>query len=215
MYKYFPKRYMVSLFAFLGFVVMFYLRTNLSIAIVAMTADRNITKGNETLFEVRSSKVLKKPAKVRQINFCFAETKPKGPLTLLAAFFAYNLAKFALYICFLNRKFFSKIFQKSLIFSRKFSKINLDFLENFPKLTHISSKIFHSFSERVCISAREGDFGSSARIKKFLYPGKIRCVIFYTRNENHGEIHGNLLRPDFTNMTRHLQSANLKLILDE
>lgn len=52
MHKYFPKRYKVSALAFLGFVVMFYLRTNLSIAVVAMTDGRNRTMENETYFEV-------------------------------------------------------------------------------------------------------------------------------------------------------------------
>ncbi|XKL68014.1 hypothetical protein PGB90_003505 [Kerria lacca] len=46
-----PKRYFVSALAFLGFMVMFYLRTNLSIAIVAMTDGKNITVNNKTYFQ--------------------------------------------------------------------------------------------------------------------------------------------------------------------
>ncbi|XKL62489.1 hypothetical protein PGB90_002322 [Kerria lacca] len=46
-----PKRYWIIFLAFLGEALMYILRTNLSIAIVDMTTDRNITIGNRTYIE--------------------------------------------------------------------------------------------------------------------------------------------------------------------
>lgn len=52
MFAYFPKRYIVASNTFIGFVIMYYLRTNLSLAIVEMTSKKNITIGNEVFIKV-------------------------------------------------------------------------------------------------------------------------------------------------------------------
>ncbi|XP_070534945.1 vesicular glutamate transporter 1-like [Ptychodera flava] len=46
-----PKRYILTFMAFLGFCNIYSLRVNLSVAIVAMTSNKTVTKGNETVTE--------------------------------------------------------------------------------------------------------------------------------------------------------------------
>ncbi|XP_077989953.1 vesicular glutamate transporter 1-like [Glandiceps talaboti] len=46
-----PKRYILAVMGFLGFCNVYALRVNLSIAIVAMTTNQTVTKGNETVVE--------------------------------------------------------------------------------------------------------------------------------------------------------------------
>ena len=54
---YIPRRFIVTAYTFLGFMVMLYLRANLSIALVDMTSTRNVTNGNSTHLKV-SDKIL-------------------------------------------------------------------------------------------------------------------------------------------------------------
>jgi len=50
--KFVPKRFTVAAFTFLGFSILFYLRANLSIALVEMTSSKNVTEGNVTYCRV-------------------------------------------------------------------------------------------------------------------------------------------------------------------
>lgn len=46
------KRYLVTFLSFLGQFVMFLVRVNIGIAVVAMTSDQTVTIGNETKITV-------------------------------------------------------------------------------------------------------------------------------------------------------------------
>lgn len=46
------KRYLVCFLTFVGSTFLYILRTNLSIAMVEMTSDKNVTFGNETMTQV-------------------------------------------------------------------------------------------------------------------------------------------------------------------
>lgn len=49
---YFQKRYLVAFLAFIGWIFMYLMRTNLSISIIEMTSNRSVTVNNETVIEV-------------------------------------------------------------------------------------------------------------------------------------------------------------------
>lgn len=51
----FYRRNFMAILAFFGFLFAYMLRTNLSVAVVAMTKSQNVTIGNETKTQVRCS----------------------------------------------------------------------------------------------------------------------------------------------------------------
>ncbi len=53
-----PKRYIVTFLTFLGNVILYLLRTNLSIAIIEMTSDKLIKMGNESYVQVNDYPIL-------------------------------------------------------------------------------------------------------------------------------------------------------------
>lgn len=50
------KRYIVTFLTFCGFIILYILRTNLSIVIVDMTSSRNVTLENGTVLKVSFKK---------------------------------------------------------------------------------------------------------------------------------------------------------------
>lgn len=48
-----PRRYLMAVMSFFGFLVFYIYRVNLSLAIVAMTANRTLTHNNGTEYYVR------------------------------------------------------------------------------------------------------------------------------------------------------------------